>query len=78
MKRRFSPPVRCYVTGASLHFAIMSHKKKILAICPTTDSHKAFNELTRIEDSCNLLMDLIAFGTMARVIPYDPNDPAAK
>jgi len=72
-----------YITGTNLHFSIMSHKEKILELCPTMESHKSFNGLNKVEDSCNLLMGMIALGCMARVIPFrqqypNPNDPAAK
>eukprot|EP00806_Schmidingerella_arcuata_P002167 Macronucleus_296.p1 GENE.Macronucleus_296~~Macronucleus_296.p1 ORF type:complete len:381 (+),score=132.62 Macronucleus_296:1-1143(+) len=47
------------------------------------EAHKSFNGLGKIEDSCNMIMGLIALGAMARVIPFrqqypNPNDPAAK
>ena len=37
-----------YITGTNLHFAIMSHKEKILKLCPTMESHKTFNGLKDI------------------------------
>ena len=72
-----------YVTGTNLHLQIMSHKKEVLKMCPTMQSHKSFNDLEKIEDSCQLVMGMIALGAMARVIPFrqqypNPNDPAAK
>jgi len=77
-------PVNCeYVIGTKLHYAIMTHKEQILKLCPTMDSHKSFNGLNAIQDSCQLVMGLISLGAMNRVIPLrmqypDPNDPAAK
>ena len=72
-----------YITGTNLHFAIMSNKEKILKLCPTMESHRTFNGLKDIGDSCNLLQGILAMGVMARVIPFrqqcpNPNDPAAK
>lgn len=72
-----------YITGTNLHFNIMSHAEQILKLCPTMETHKGFNGLKKVEDSCNLLMGMIALGAMARVIPFrqqypNPNDPAAK
>ena len=72
-----------YVTGTNLHLQVMSNKDKILKLCPTMETHKTFNGLEKIEDSCNLIMGLIALGAMVRVIPFrqqypNPNDPAAK
>lgn len=72
-----------YVTGTNLHLQVMTHSEQVLKLCPTMDSHKSFNGLKRIEDSCNLVMGLIALGAMARVVPFrqqypNPNDPAAK
>ena len=37
-----------YITGTNLHFAIMSHKEKILKLCPTMASHKEMNGLANI------------------------------
>merc|ERR1719264_2213470 len=47
------------------------------------ESHKSFNGLKSIKDSCQLLLGLITLGAMHRVIPNrmqytDPTDPAAK
>ena len=72
-----------YITGTNLHFTIMSNKEKILKLCPTMESHRTFNGLKDIGDSCNLLQGILAMGVMARVIPFrqqypNPNDPAAK
>ena len=59
-----------YVTGTNLHLQVMSNKEKILKLCPTMETHKTFNHLETIEDSCNLVMGLIALGAMVRVIPF--------
>ena len=77
-------PVNCeYVIGTNLHFTVMTHREAILKLCPTMDSHKSFNGLNSITDSCQLIMGLISLGAMNRVVPLrmqypDPNDPGAK
>ena len=77
-------PMNCeYVLGTNLHLAIMTHRDEILKMCPTMDTHKSFDNLKGIQESCQLVMGLISLGAMNRVIPMrvqypDPNDPAAK
>ena len=61
----------------------MTNAEKILKLVPTMESHKSFNGLKSIQDSCQLLLGLITLGAMHRVIPNrmqytDPTDPAAK
>ena len=76
--------VNCeYVNGTNLHLTIMTNAEKILKLVPTMESHKSFNGLKSIQDSCQLLLGLITLGAMHRVIPNrmqytDPTDPAAK
>jgi len=75
--------VNCeYVVGTKLHFTIMTNAEKIMKLVPTMESHKSFNGLKSIQDSCQLVLGIISLGSMYRVIPnrmqYQPNDPAAK
>ena len=61
----------------------MTNAEKILKMVPTMETHKSFNGLKSIQDSCQLVLGLISLGSMYRVIPNrmqypDPNDPSAK
>ena len=76
--------VNCnYILGTNLHVAVLTHKEEIMKLVPTMNSHKSFNNLTGIMDSCQLISGLISFNVMNRVIPNrmqysDPQDPGAK